>query len=473
MKVQENDGEVVHHDEAPWSRTGIQPMDYRDLSVPYPLRQYQWDGVDFLLTNESALLADEMGLGKTVQTAIALRIALRRPDCNRALIVAPASLRINWERELQHWAPELAVRRVIGNAKDRAATYLLPVPVLITSYDQIRPDGRSIDSSVHFDIVVLDEAQRIKNAGSGAALGCRLLSRTSSWALTGTPVENSIEDLTSIFGFVKPSLLHVGMPRKMIHERIRGHFLRRRKVEVLGELPPIIAQEIPLELDGQQREAYDAVWNNREQFISSADRPISETHLLAIITKLKQICNFDPASNESAKLDALQDLFDSLQEADDKVIVFSQYVETLRWLSQRLSVPHALFHGGLMEAERERVVDQFESEPGPRAILISLKAGGVGLNLNSASTVIMFDRWWNPAVENQAIQRAHRFGRTRPLQVIRFLVEDSVEGRIAELLTRKEGLFQEYVEEAKSWQPARFSRDELRQILELAPHQVD
>jgi len=263
------------------------------------------------------------------------------------------------------------------------------------------------------------------------------------------------------------------MPRKTIHERIRGHFLRRRKVEVLGELPPIITQEIPLELEGRQREAYDAIWYSRDQLILSAGRPVSETHLLAVITKLKQICNFDPDSNESAKLDALQDVFDSLQESDDKVILFSQYVETLRWLSERLAVPHAIFHGGLTESERERVVNQFESEAGPRAILISLKAGGVGLNLNSASTVVMFDRWWNPAVENQAIQRAHRFGRTRPLQVIRFRVEDSVEERIAELLEKKEGLFHEYVEQAESWQATRFTRDELRQILELAPQQVD
>jgi SNF2 family DNA or RNA helicase len=169
-----------------------------DLAVPAPLRGYQWDGVNFLLSNESALLADEMGLGKTVQTAIALRLALRQPDYNRALIIAPASLRMNWEREMRHWAPELAVRRVLGSARDRAATYLLPIPVLITSYEQVRIDGHSIDSSVHFDIVILDEAQRIKNAGSGASLGCKLLPRTKSWALTGTPVENTTDDLISI-----------------------------------------------------------------------------------------------------------------------------------------------------------------------------------------------------------------------------------------------------------------------------------
>ncbi len=443
------------------------------LSTPAPLRNYQWDGVNFLLSNDSALLADEMGLGKTVQTAIALRLALRKTNCNRALIISPASLRMNWEREMRYWAPELAVRRVQGNARDRAATYLLPIPVLIASYEQIRTDGRSLDSSLHFDIVVLDEAQRIKNDASGAALGCKLLPRSKSWALTGTPVENTTDDLTSIFNFVKPNVLQAGMPRNMVHERIRSHFLRRRKSEVLGELPPIIVQDIPLELDGAQKEAYEDVWNSRAQLVSANGLPASEVHLLAMITKLKQICNFDALSNESVKFDALRVILDGMDSAEDKVIIFSQYVETLRWLSIRIDVPHAIFHGGLSEIDRQAVINEFEAQPGPRAILISLKAGGVGLNLNSASTVVMFDRWWNPAVENQAIQRAHRYGRTSPLQAIRFLVEYTVEERIAKLLNEKQGLFQRYVDEAESWQSTRLTRDELRRILQLSVSQTD
>lgn len=163
-------------------------FDPKLIQVPSPLRDYQWNGVTFLLSADAALLADEMGLGKTVQTSIALRLALKSPDCNRALIVAPVSLRMNWEREIRRWAPELAVRRVLGNARDRAATYQLPYPVLITSYEQVRADAPLFTGDVHFDIVVLDEAQRIKNAGSGAALGCKMLPRTRSWALTGIPM---------------------------------------------------------------------------------------------------------------------------------------------------------------------------------------------------------------------------------------------------------------------------------------------
>jgi SNF2 family DNA or RNA helicase len=450
----------------------VNESDNPNLGLPSPLRQYQWDGVKFLLSAEAALLADEMGLGKTVQTSIALRLAMRKPDCNRALIVAPASLRVNWERELRHWAPELAVRRVIGNARDRAATYQLPIPVLITSYEQARSDMAVMDSSIHFDIVVLDEAQRIKNAGSGSALACKLLPRTVSWALTGTPVENSTDDLVSIYSFVKPQLLQAGLPRHMIHDRIKPYFLRRRKQEVLSELPPIIIQDIPLELEDAQLQAYDREWEAREQLVSANGLPASEAHMLAVLTRLKQICNFDRESGESAKLDALQLILENAEGPDDKIIIFSQYVETLRWLGDRLLLRHGMFHGGLSENERQRVLAEFESEPGPRVLLISLRAGGVGLNLNAASMVIMFDRWWNPAVENQAIQRAHRFGREQTLQVVRFQVENTIEDRIAELLLQKEDLFRSYVDEAESWQPSRLTREELRRILQLSAAQT-
>lgn len=451
----------------------IEGLDAAELDLPGPLREYQWQGVTFLLAGEGALLADEMGLGKTVQTSIALRLALKDKDCNRALVVAPASLRMNWEREIKRWAPGLAVRRVLGNSRDRAATYLLPVPVLITSYEQVRADMHLITSETHFDIVVLDEAQRIKNSGSSASLACKLLPRSRSWALTGTPVENSVQDLVSIFSFLKPGILQTGMPRGLVHQRIRPFFLRRRKAEVLGEMPPIIFQDIPLELDGAQSRAYEEIWEKRQELVSAQGLPASEVYLLAVITKLKQICNYEPVSNESAKYDALREILETIEANSEKVIIFSQYVETLEWLSERTAIPHRVFHGGLSEAQRDSALREFESEAGPRALLISLKAGGVGLNLNSASLVVMFDRWWNPAVENQAIQRAHRFGRQVPLQVVRFLIEGTIEERIADLLAEKELLFQNYVEEAESWKETRLNRDELRRILGLSVQQTE
>jgi SNF2 family DNA or RNA helicase len=435
------------------------PTDGQDLHLPAALRPYQWEGVSFLARERCALLADEMGLGKTVQAAVALRLALMQAGCDRALIVAPTALTLNWERELARWAPDLTVRRVRGSRPDREACFQLPIPVVVASYEQIRLDTQQLDPDIHFDIVVLDEAQRIKNAESDTAFACRRLPYGRAWALTGTPVENSVSDLLSIFRFLNPTLLHSGLSRAEIHARIRPHFLRRRKTEVLPDLPPIITQDLPLELAGLQREAYDAVWDGS---------------IFALITRLKQLCNYEPQSGESVKLDSLRVITESFTEPGDKLLVFSQYVETLQWISARFSdLPHELYHGQMDEAARDRALATFENQPGPRGLLVSLRAGGVGLNLPSASLVVLFDRWWNPAVENQAIQRAHRFGRDRPLQVVRFLVTDSIEERIDTLLRGKEAIFEQYVERAENATVRLFSRNELRRLLDLPTERTE
>jgi SNF2 family DNA or RNA helicase len=277
-----------------------------------------------------------------------------------------------------------------------------------------------------------------------------------------------VSDLLSIFRFLNPTLLHSGMSRVEVHNRIRPFFLRRRKAEVLPDLPPIIVQDLPLELAGPQREAYDAAWDRRKAFLSDDDDDTTYGSIFALITRLKQLCNYEPQGGESVKRDSLRVMVESLAEPGDKLLVFSQYVETLQWLSGQLGdLPHELYHGQMPEAARDRALRVFELEPGPRALLVSLRAGGVGLNLPSASLVVLFDRWWNPAVENQAIQRAHRFGRDRPLQVVRFLVADSIEERIDTLLREKQSLFEEYVEQAENATVRLFSRNELRRLLDL------
>lgn len=438
------------------------------LGLHSPLRDYQWEGVSFLAQNEAALLADEMGLGKTVQTAVALQILLNSPNCDRALIVTPASLCLNWERELAKWAPNLYCRRVLGAKEDRLAFYRLPIPLLIASYEQIRADAGSLHPCVRFDVVVLDEAQRIKNSSSSTFLSCKLLPRKYAWSLTGTPVENKAEDLISIMSFVEPGLIYKGLPLIEIHKRMGKTFLRRTKECVLEELPPIISQDLPLELTGPQKDAYDCVWNDRRNLVHTDKGRITEVNLLAVITKLKKICNFDDFSDESVKLDMLKVIFESLVGPNDKCIIFSQYVETLKWLSTRIdSLPLDLYHGKMTNTARDEAIRRFENTPGPRALLISLKAGGVGLNLPSASTVILFDRWWNPAVEDQAIQRAHRFGRKTPLHVCRFLIINSIEEKINEILKEKKLLFEKIIGRAKTAETKLFSKKELERILKL------
>ncbi len=436
------------------------------------LRPYQWKGVHFLLRQDTCLLADEMGLGKTVQAAVALSLLIPKSKVGRALIVVPAALRINWEKEIDKWAPKLSVRRLQGDTQERFANYSLPINVLIASYEQIRQDALSLSNMVRFDVVVLDEAQRIKNVHSEASLAVRILQRDKSWAMTGTPIENSVNDLFAIFRFVKLDLLNQAMNRVEMHRLMKPHFMRRRKKNVLKEMPPIILQDIPLELSPQQEKAYINVWNNRYELIKKGRKRISSTDIFSVITKLKQICNYDIESGESSKIEALKLIIDNLSGKVDKLIVFSQYVETLKQISENLKddITHEIYHGGLSEDARNKIIIRFQEEEGPRVLLMSLKAGGIGLNLQAASSIVLFDRWWNPAVEEQAIHRAHRYGRKNVLHVFRFTVVDSIEERIVHILDEKKALFEQYVNKAETAVIPTLDLNDLMKIVNL---QVD
>ena len=434
------------------------------LGVPATLHNYQWEGVAFLYRSHSALLADEMGLGKTVQTAVALALLLNgKSEIRRALIVAPASLTINWMMELSTWAPSVTARRIQGTARE--AFYLLPIPVLVSSYEQIRSDGLDRIPSDTFDLVILDEAQRIKNRNSTTALACRLLPRKRAWALSATPLENNRDDVVSILSFLDPSVGRE-LPNSYLAEKLESMMLRRRKSGVRAELPPVIFQDLKIELSVPQRTRYDELWVNRAQTISknSSDGD-SSTALLGLITRLKIICNFDAPANASSKLDALKTISEGAGDSA-RILVFSQFVETLRWISDRIELPHDLLTGSMSLAERQIAINRFRTGATPRGLLVSLRAGGVGLNLGEATHVVIFDRWWNPAVEIQAIYRAHRFDRDQPLHVVCFLVADSIEERIATTLERKKCLFDEIIESAETT-THRFTKEELMQILEL------
>ncbi len=440
------------------------------LGVPGTLHDYQWEGVAFLYRSRSALLADEMGLGKTVQASVALALLLSgRNGMNRALIVAPASLTTNWMSELATWVPSLTVRRVQGNARERKAFYLLPIPVLVSSYEQIRQDGLDCIPSGSFDVVLLDEAQRIKNRHSATALACRLLPRKCAWALSATPLENSTSDVTAILGFLDPSI-RSDLAGRRLAATLGSMMLRRRKADVRGELPPVILQDIRLDLTPPQRSRYDELWVNRRTQVGANTSQDAGAVLLGLITRLKIVCNFDSEANVSSKLDALREISEGAGN-QARILVFSQFVETLQWVSDRVVLPHDLLMGAMSNAERQVVMDRFRNEAAPRLLLVSLRAGGVGLNLGEATHVVLFDRWWNPAVEMQAVYRAHRFDRDEPLHVVRFLVTDSIEERIAEILDQKECTFEDVVEAPETF-ARRFTVRELMQILEISTGDV-
>ncbi len=442
-----------------------------DLGVPTSLHDYQWDGVAFLFRSTGALLADEMGLGKTVQTVVALALLFqgRHPLIGRALIVAPASLTLNWQREIDRWAPSITVRRVAGDARSREAHYRLPIPVLVASYEHIRFDAFDRVPLDTFDLVVLDGAQRIKNSDSVTAFACCLLPRSRTWALSATPLENDEEDVVSILKFLAPSIRN-RLPRRQMRAELEARMLRRRKADVRAELPPVILRDLELELSAPQRDAHDELWFERASIARDSGSENPGTVLLTLITRLKILCNFDRVSEASSKLDALRAFLEGVGE-NTWVLIFSQFVKTLEWISARLTVPHEMLTGSMLIEARGEAIAALREGATPRALLISLRAGGVGLNLGDVTHVVLVDRWWNPAVETQAIYRAHRFDREAPLHVVRFLVQDTIEERIAHVLEHKRQLFEQVVESVDS-ASYHFTRGELLQILELDPEDL-
>ena len=444
--------------------TGLQVRAETELRLPARLHPYQWDGIAFLYASGAALLADEMGLGKTVQAAVALSLLLNETGgVGRVLIVTPASLTTNWMVELEKWAPAVAVRRVQGGARQREAFYLLPIPVLVASYEQIRHDGLDRIPAGTFDLVIVDEAQRIKNRDSASALACRLLPRTRAWALTATPLENDPNDVLAILSFLDPATTTDASGARL-KRRLESVMLRRRKCDVRADLPPVILQDLSVELYGTQRRAYDDSWFSRRSTIRpKKDSDDVTAALLGLITRLKLICN--AADGVSSKWDVLEAMSDGFGSSA-RVLIFSQFVRTLRWIGARLKVSHDFLIGSMTLAHREEAIERFRSGPAPRVLLVSLRAGGVGLNLGEATHVVMFDRWWNPAVETQAIYRAHRFDRKDPLHVIRFLVKESIEERVAAILDRKAALFDSTIESVAS-RAGRLTRSELMDILQL------
>ena len=294
-----------------------------------------------------------------------------------------------------------------------------------------------------FDLVVLDESQRIKNLAGTTSEVVRSIARRRSWALTGTPVENSADDLVGIFEFLAPGFLSPKMKPRRLGRMVSDHVLRRTKEQVLSDLPPKLFRDAELELTPPQRAAYELAENEGIVRLTSLGGDLTIQHVFELVLRLKQICNFDPASGASSKLERLEADLEEIAGSGRKAIVFSQWVQTI----ERLLGPLARFgplgyHGRIPARRRDAVIRRFRDDPTAHVLLMSYGAGGVGLNLQFAGYVFLFDRWWNPAVEDQAINRAHRIGVAGPVTVSRFLVLDSIEERIDRILQEKRDLFE-------------------------------
>ncbi len=455
----------------------------KDWPVPSSLepvlRDYQKTGYRWLCTMEElgfgGILADDMGLGKTIQVITLLLAAKERGEHTPSLVVCPTSVVLGWEREIARFAPALSVLCVMGDAttRHRLLESVNDYDVIITSYDMLKRDVAEYQS-LSFHYQVLDEAQYIKNSTTQNARAAKTIRAAQRFALTGTPMENRLSELWSIFDFLMPGLLYSQQKFRARFEQpiLRGEddrllgrlgrlvspfILRRLKSQVLSQLPPKTERVLPATMERAQRQVYlDTLSKLRQQLTGVGERRLygqNRMTVLAQLTRLRQLC-CDPRlccegyTGGSCKLDACLELLQEAVAGGHKVLLFSQFTSMLALLEQRLrqeGIAYYLLQGSTSKEQRAAMVDAFNSDDTP-VFLISLKAGGTGLNLTGADMVIHYDPWWNLAAQNQATDRAHRIGQQKPVQVVRLIARDTIEEKILRMQENKWQLAQSVVE---------------------------
>lgn len=448
----------------------VKNIDEHKFNVPdnlkNVLRKYQVTGFKWLnILAElgfGGILADEMGLGKTIQM---ISFLLSR-SYKSTLIVCPTSLIYNWKSEIERFAPSIKAEVVVSDKETRMNIIKQKdeYDVLITSYDLLR---RDIDEykDLEFDVFIIDEAQNIKNPSSMNAKSVKSIKTNLKFALTGTPIENSLTELWSIFDFIMPgylfskSVFNESFEKKTeeedtiseLNKYIKPFILRRYKKDVIKELPDKIEKQIVVDMPEKQKKVYYAyaedVKKKLEKHIEDDDLNTSKIEILSCLTRLRQLC-LDPSvvmdgyKGGSGKIDALIEVLNDSIDQGHKVLVFSQFTRILKNISKRFEkegITYCYLDGSVKSSERLKIVDNF-NENKYSVFLISLKAGGTGLNLTSADTVIHFDPWWNPAVEDQATDRAHRFGQRNVVEVIKMVSAGTIEEKILKLQEQKKEL---------------------------------
>ncbi|MGL4549917.1 MAG: DEAD/DEAH box helicase, partial [Gemmataceae bacterium] len=474
------------------------PDGFRGSLRPYQLRGYSW--LTFLRQwGLGGCLADDMGLGKTVQT-LALLQAEYSKHPRPSLLVCPTSVVSNWRKEAERFTPELPVMIHHGAGRlkgkkfaDAAEDHAL----VLTSYSLLHRD-LELFQKVKWAGVILDEAQNIKNAQTKQAQAAQALEGEFRFALTGTPVENHVGDLWSIVQFLNPNWLGSQADfRKTFYipiqaqqdveaaaalKRLTGPFLLRRlktDKSIIADLPEKLEMKVFCNLTREQATLYAAVVKEMEEGLKGTDGIQRKGIILGTLTRLKQVCNHpvnlikdgSAVEGRSGKLTRLVEMLEEISEAGEKVLIFTQFTEMgelLKAYLQEAFGREVLFlHGGTPREARERMVERFQAEAdGPRLFLLSLKAGGTGLNLTAATHVFHFDRWWNPAVEDQATDRAFRIGQTKNVQVHKFVVAGTVEEKIDDMIERKQRVAKHVVSAGEGWL-TEMNDDQLRDLFAL------
>ena len=478
-----------------WTTSSLQPSDTASLgSMESILRPYQKEGVGWLnqifRNGRHGLLADEMGLGKTVQT-----LAFISGLPGKSIVVCPSSLVFNWERESARFTPHLRTLAIHGS--NRHALFGEPIrnaDLIVTSYALLRRDLDQYQG-IHFAAIVLDEAQQIKNPDSQNAQSAFALKGERRLALTGTPVENSLADLWSLMHFLMPGYLGSrqdfrerflkpienapnGPEQRRLTQRIKPCILRRLKRNVLTELPDKIEQVVYCDLTPQQKDVYAELVKSTQRQVSewaaAKDQGKARMLMLTALLRLRQascdlrllnLSGIDEIPEPSGKLLLLEELLNEVIDGGHRVLIFSQFTSMLRILRDRLTglqIPHGYLDG--QTKDRASQVDRFQS--GQAAVfLISLKAGGTGLNLTAADTVIHFDPWWNPAVESQATDRAHRIGQKKVVNAYKLIARETVEEKILALQARKRAVIDATLDQEQPMMEG-LGRDEILELLE-------
>ena len=444
------------------------PEDFpmRSLDIRAQLRDYQKKGIQWLQMLHhygfGGILADDMGLGKTLQAIAFLSSQLQ--ENSRVLILAPSGLIYNWADEFQKFAPNLDVVVVHGLKPYRETILAEKHQIYVTSYATFRQDSE-IYQDLSFDFLFLDEAQVMKNAQTKIAKTLRKFVVPSVFALSGTPIENNIGELWSIFQIVLPGLLpakkdFMKLPAERVAQFIKPFVMRRKKEEVLTELPDLIEVVYKNELEDQQKAIYLAQlqqMQERIEHVTAAEFQRNRVEILTGLMRLRQICDtpalfMEDYKGDSGKLDSLRDLLSQIAEGNHRVLIFSQYRGMLDRIEEelpQLGLTSFKVTGSTPSQERQEMTKAF-NQGECDVFLISLKAGGVGLNLTGADTVILVDLWWNPAVESQAIGRAHRMGQEQAVEVYRLVTRGTIEEKIQELQEQKRNLVSEVLDGTES-----------------------
>ncbi len=416
--------------------------------MPQELFDYQRYGVKWLMEEPGRLLADDMGLGKTAQAITAFRALVRLGKTLNALVVCPASLMETWRREFGRWAPELRVFSMDGTEDERRVAWPIvrhAYHVVLTTYDRLRIDSDLVQGETTarpFGVVVFDEVQYLKNRDSVRRRAAVKVNASRRWGLSGTPMENRVEELNSVLSLLLASEVVAGTEKRTAATTM----LRRRKDEARKDLPPLIRNKKYVELGDAQRRAYDGLESAGVAQLQAGGARIGVTNVLALITKLKQVCN--GYGGESCKSEFLKDYMDEVRDSQEKALVFSQYKDHFDLLKQKMaSFRPKVFTGSLSATQRNSVLKDFESDDDSNMLIMTLQSGGVGLTITAANHVIHYDSWWNPARGSQATARAHRIGQSKVVVETTLICSNTIEERIDDILQKKRALFADIVDD--------------------------